>query len=269
MAIPIGTTARQISRIARWTLTGVVTIGMLSWWWPSFEAWGSLVGGLLAVFTLWVLWRVVVGDRAVPGHPLHLAMAAPAVILVVHLVRGIANRHENPAGLSSAMDASMIFQFAVLALGVMLSQSLLPKATEHASVLSVCGGAMILGSLAAIFLADPGPVRSALALLGFAGIAVWLSPLWTRGGAGQLALSPGLRARLRRLCVVLAVLAAGALGALSPEAALVTGAVVGGIVLAAGGVFRGSRRPLLACGSLLLAGVAAVIVLWRPEMPFA
>ena len=121
--------------------------------------------------------------------------------------------------LAGALNVSMIFHLALLALGMMLSQSLLPAAARHLAVLAVCGAAMMGGPFAAVIWAKAQPVRTPLALLGFAGVAVWLSMLWGVGPSPLAGPEDGawLRDRVVRfVCVPVAVLASAGLAVTAP-----------------------------------------------------
>ena len=87
MAIPIGTTSKQLAVIARWMCAAVVIVGMLGWWWPGYRSWGGLTAGLLTVLAVWLLWRIVAGQNRVPGNAIHLALLVPGIILAIHLCR--------------------------------------------------------------------------------------------------------------------------------------------------------------------------------------
>jgi hypothetical protein len=259
MAIPVGKTGRQLAAIARWVLAGVVVIGMLTWWWPEYRTWGALAIGLLVVWTLWLAWKTLVADRRVPGHPVYLALLGPVGVLVFHLAStGLGVFGREGASLHGAINMSMIFQLALLALGVMLTQSLLPEAASHAAVLSVCGAAMVGGMIAAVASGRAEHVRGALAMLGFAGVCVWLTPLWRQDG-GDVRVPPSRRKELRILYGSVAVLAVGATAWFSPWEGLTACAIVAGVavflVVASAG-----RWALAAAFVVLTIGAAATLV---------
>ncbi len=272
MSIPIGTTARQLSSLARWMLGCLVVIAMLAWPGPSLAGWGALTAGLLATLLLWLMWRTTAGDRTVPGHPVQWVLLGPAAILAYHLGReGLSSQSGQPARLAGALDVSMLFQLCLLSGGVMLSQSLLPLAAERVGMLSVCGAAMMIAPLAARVTGGPAAesMRHSLALLGFAGVGVWLSSLWEVGwrkdvwtdsrrpeGAGD---PPPIHAKpLRAMIVAVAVVAAGGLTWLSPASAILAAGALGGVLLLGGLVFHQHRVPLLIVGGVLTAGSMAV-----------
>ena len=277
MAIPVGTTARQLASIARWMLAGVVVFGMLMWWWPGFRAWGAMTSGLLVIWMLWLLWRIVADERTVPGHVLHVALVGPVAILACHLVADGLSGGSGQSSLHGALDASMIFHVALISLGVMLAQSLLSEAAWLDGLLSICALAMMGGTAAAITWGRPGVVRSSVTLLGFAGVGVWLTPLWRARLAARaqarpaddrrgetrhaeevgLIPSPTRSMRLARLFVAAA--AAAILCAAGPAEAMLAAGVVGMVLIVAAVVFPGHRVVRLAIGVALL-GVAIVCI---------
>ncbi|MGB2824061.1 MAG: hypothetical protein WBF17_24000, partial [Phycisphaerae bacterium] len=208
MAIAVGTTSRQLEGLARWVLVAVVALGMLTWCWPGYRSWGAMSAGVLVVLAFWLLWRMVSGDRTVPGHPIHAALLVPAAVLAFHVVRA------SPACdtawywvVAGGLNVSMVCHFGLLALGVMLSQSLLPKAARHVAVLGVCGAVMMLGPAAAMAWGRSQSVRTAMALLGFGGVGVWLSMLWGAAppaDAEWVRADPSTHRRLRIACVAVA-----------------------------------------------------------------
>lgn len=257
MAIPLGTTSRQLETVLRWAFAGVFVVGMLCWWWPSYRAWGALAGGLLILWTLWVLWRTHMGDPTVPGHPIHLALLGPAAVLVFHVARGAGGAAED-ANLEGALEMSMLWQLGLLAGGIVLSQSLMPRAAEHAGVLSVCGLAMTAGAVFALAWGRAAPVRDALAMVGFAGLCVWLLPLWglppRRSGPGA-AFVGGRAARVG--CAAVGAIGAAALVWTCPLQAAMAVACAGMAVLLAGIVFSRGRAVLLCVGGGLSIAAAA------------
>ena len=262
MAIPVGTTARQLGAVARWMLAGLLIAGMLTWWWPGFRSWGALSAGVVVVLALWLTWRTAAADRTVPGHPVYLVLLGPAAVLTVHLAgTGLSPARVGAFGLAGAMNISMIFQMALLAGGIMLTQSLLPGAAAHAGVLSVCGAAMMGGPATAMIWgrAETLGAHGALTLLAFSGVAVWLAPLGS-------ATAPGRRG-LRAACVGVAVAACGLLAWIRPLVALLAAGVTGGVLILAGVIFPAWRRRLLLGGGALAIVVAGVLAACRQMRP--
>ena len=267
MAIPIGTTSRQVEWLARWALTGMMTLGMMAWWWPGYRSWGSAVAGLALVLALWLTARIVGTERRVPGHPVHLVMLVPAGILIVHLGLDITSpaRHI-PTSLQGAIDASMITWLGLLSLGVLLTQSLLPRAASHTVVLGASGAAMMLGPAAAMLVGPTAPVKTALTMLGFAGVCVWLTMLWGLGENDTTANGDLNTANIRKphrflrgACIAVAVVATGALAIEAPLGALLAMGITAGTLFVAGLVFPSLRVLLLLVGGMLAVGVVAAL----------
>ena len=74
MAVPIGTTSRHLGGLVRWTYVGVVVVGTLSCWWPSYRGWGALIGGLLVSMLRWLCRQTVTINRRVHGHPVYAGL---------------------------------------------------------------------------------------------------------------------------------------------------------------------------------------------------
>lgn len=247
-------------------MAGVVIIGMLTWWRPGYLMWGALIAALAVVYTLWLIWRTSTGDRSVPGHLFHLVVLGPAAVLAWHTCfTGLSAERTDPSAVSGALNASMIFQLALLSLGVMLAQSLLPRAACRFGVLSVCGAAMMGGAAAAMIWGRAEAGRSALAILGFAGVCVWLAPLWgvLRQDDPEQPPHPLRRLSLRVICVAVAASGAGVLACVAPHEALLATGVVGATVFLAGLVFRRRRIILLVVGGFLAVAAAIAARLAR------
>ncbi len=257
MAIPVGTTARQLETTARWMWAVVVVVAMLAWWMPSFLGWGALTVGLLAVLTLWVMQRIVSRDRWVPSQSFHWALLLPTAILCYHFVMDHVSPQpgQDVAG-TGGLDLSLLFSLGLLATGVMLSQSLLPKAAGHVGVMAACGAAMMGGpALAIAFGSPPSAIRPMLSLVGLAGVCVWLAPLW---GVGRVndppeAPHPLEHPVLRWLVVAVAATGAGLWVWALPTAAILGAGLAGGVLGLSTLVFGRYRWLVAPIGVGLLA----------------
>jgi hypothetical protein len=242
---------------------------MLLWWLPGYPAWGALTAALVTIWTLWLIWRTNAGDPTVPGHPLHLVLLGPVAVLAWHLGKiALSSEPLHPMAVAGAINMSMIFQLAVLSLGVMLTQSLLPRAAGHFGVLSVCGVAMMGGAAAAITFGRFEAARSPVVLLGFVGACVWLAPLWgvLRPDKPEQLLHPLRRRGLSLACAGVAAVGAGALTWAAPHEALLAAGVIGAVVFIAGLVFRRGRILLLAAGGGVTILTATVARLARSSL---
>ena len=243
-----------------------MVLGPLSWWWVGYRGWGGLTGGLLVVMGLWLMWRTAADNRTVPGHPVYLVLVVPAAILSWHFVRhGLVSAPQAPQALAGALDLSMLFHLGLLATGVFLTQSLLPGAARHVAPLAVCGLAMMAGPTAAVVWQETGEARSALALQGYAGVAIWLSLLWglapgDDGGPVPQALR---RRDLRLGCIAVATAVSAVLAHSAPHATVRAGIVVGVALILGAMLFARRRVALLVTGGVLSAGglhVTALLV---------
>ncbi len=259
MAIPTGTTARQLGIPARWLPVAVVTLGLLTWWWPGYRAWGAMSAGLILSLTLWLLWRIVAGDRTVPGHGIHWAVAAPAVVVLYHLLRLSWDEQAATAGLSGAMSVTLLFQLGLLALGVLLVQSVFLNYSRPVFLPLLCSVAVCFGASAALLWTPQDLPRGSVSLLACAGaIAVLgaLVPVIERTHDGQSPRGwPGKV--LLGGCGALVIAALLIAGGASRRALFVTVLMLGASMLL--GMVRGRRmRILWVC--VVLAGLSAVLV---------
>jgi len=271
LAIPLGTTARQLEAIARWMLACVVVVSAGIWSTPSLAGWGAVTAAMLVTLVLWLLQRITCGERRMPVQAFHWALLIPAAILAIHLADHYLQSHRGErAGSSGALDMSLLLQIGLLGLGVLLSQSLLPRAAKHVCTLSVCGLAMMGGPLAAILL-DPAAesMRGALGLLACAGIGVWLMPLWGIGRINQPPEEsvpiggPGLRWSIWLVAMVVAI----GLGFVFPRSALLAAGLLGVVLLLAAVAFGRHRVMMLAGGAILSAGAIGGMLWLRPTLP--
>jgi hypothetical protein len=239
----------------------VLALGMLTWWWPAYHAWGALSVAVLVVLTLWLVQKTVARDRSVPGHPAYLVLLGPAVILLLHLARtGLGTAPQQPYEVGGSLNLSMLFHLCLLAAGILLAQSLLPEAARHAAVLALCGAAMVGGAALSVVLRHPNPGRTALALVGFCGVGLWLAALWGVGRARPIAeLGRQRRRELRLLYVGAAVAAAVGLALHVPRAAVAAGSAAAAACLIAAATLGRHRLVLLAVGTTLVAVIVAVL----------
>ena len=235
----------------------MVVLGSLSWWWVGYHSWAGLTAAVLVVLGLWLMWRTVAMQRTVPGHPIHLVLAVPAAILACHFVHHVFLAESSAARpLAGELDLAMVFHLALAAALVMLTQSLFPQAAGHVGVFAVCGAAMMCSSLVALAWQGVTQVADALTLLGFAGVAVWLSVLWGLAPRDEVASVPqALRRRDLRLgCIGVAAVTAAILARMSPVATVWAAVVVGLSLVVGAVVFARHRLVLLIAGGVLSAG---------------
>ena len=258
MAIPIGTTARQLGAILRWMLVSIVAVGMLMWWWPGYSTWGGLTVGLLAIWALWLTWKTIRQDRWIAGHPLYWALAGPAVILCWHFGEtGLTRSEDARLGIGGALNASMIFQLLLLSLGMLLVQSLLSVRRRRPVIVAVCGLAMIVGPGAAVLWSSgAGRGPGGLGLVVLAGVFAWLAGGWPPKSDVQA--RDAARRWYREIRTTRLSVAAAALALLiwrAPVVAVV-GAGVVGVTVALAGAALGGRRWLLGGGVLAIVAVS-------------
>jgi len=235
----------------------VILLGLLTWWWPDYSSWGTLVVGLLVTLLLWLCWRTVSVNRTVPGHPVYLALLVPAAVLTYHLAQtGFAKSASDSTLVSGALNISLLLHMAMLGLGTMLSQSLLPRSITRAGVVRICGAAMIAGGVLAGFRGDAEPVRQAMALVGYAGVAVFLEPMWrpSISIAGQGFAPSAYHGPVRIISLAVAAAACGLLAWCSPGAAVLAAGGTGITLVAASAIFSRRSRKLLFVGAALVIG---------------
>ena len=259
---------RQLGAMARWLLVGVVVLGSLVWWWPSYLAWGALSAGVLIVLAIWLVWKIAGAERSIPGHPLHLALLGPAGVLLYHFItRGLLGEAGSGRELQGELNLSVLWHVGILSGLLLLSQSLLPRAGRRVGLVAMCGVAMSAGPIVALWLTDAHEARDALGLLGLAGVAVWLTPLWQTPSMDKgLPTAWLVWRRLRWLHVAAALAGAVLLGLAAPRAVLLAAGLVGCVLLVAGGVFHRGRWRLLAPGLCLAAGALAGGWFYRPAL---
>jgi hypothetical protein len=281
MANPVGTTARQLAALARWALAVLVIVSMFAWWWPSLRAWGSLMAGLGVVLLLWTMWRTVARDRSIPGHPFHVALLGPILILVGHLFREVTGQVSgNSHLLAGGLLGSLILLFSLIALGVLLAQSLLVRISDAPRFHAILALAMMIGADTALTVPGSEPVRPAMTLLGFAGVLVWLAPLWPfrspdtpeESDADEPPDRAGMVEApwLTRLSWVgwlgVAVTQLLVLTLVRPTALLVAMVLTGPVFLLAGIFLRARRVRFLVVGLALAAAGTGGLAVWAPDL---
>ncbi len=263
--IPTGTTGRQLDALARWMLASLVVTAMLLWTRPTFAGWGALMMGLVATLVIYLMSRTVLADRRIPAHPVYMALVVPAALLGWHITRERFWGHSGQGAVAGALNLSMLFHLCLFALTVMLSQSLLPKATRHVVVLLVVGGAMMLAPFAggALYPEAFMVMRHASVFLGASGVCVWLSSLWGIGrGRSEEASDIQLRHGVSRwtVCIVAAIVSAG-LVVISPKAALLAMTAMAVVAFVGGATFHHARwLTMVPLAVVAAAGSAAI---WR------
>lgn len=264
MAIATGTTARNLTALGRWGLVSLMIVGMLTWSRPGFTAWGAMSASLLVVAVLWLCSRILSGETTIPGHPLHWALLGPSAVLAWHLAKdGLGRGSVEPGATAGAMVISILFFLALLSLGALLTQSLLPRAAHHSGVMAICGAVMMGGPLAAMALGHSPVARTAMGLLALAGAGVWLCPLWGLADDSEQA-HPLRRPGLRAVVLAIAAGAAGGVVWLAPTAGCVGVGMVAIVALMSGLLHRQRRITMLLTGGSLLA--ASIIGMCRSGM---
>jgi len=267
MAIPLGTTARNLQVIARWTLAALIVVGMCSWWLPGYRLWGTLTVGLLVVWVLWLCWKTHMGDRTMLLHPMYAVLAGPAVILIYHMAGSVmAGPSDEPGGLGGALNMSMILQFWLLALGVLVTQELMASVGKYIVVLSVCGAAMMAGPVLAMAYGPADACNGALGFVAFAGVAVWLTPLWTSGEETSARANSLVSRPVRLIVIGLAVIVSVLLGRMVPAEAAAS-VCLGGVMVALAALRLAYRRKVILTVAVCVACIFAVLF-WLASVPW-
>jgi len=217
-------------------MAALLAVGVLSWWWPSFLNWGATTGGLIAIWLMYMLADVAAGRSSVRGNPLHLAILGVAMVVVHHV--GVFQVSDQVHKMGGAMDLSMVFCFALLALGIMLAQNLLSRWRFRGVALAVLGALLAVSSAVVSAVPKASPIVQTLTLTGMAGVAIM--------GLSLSLLAPSLRRRRGGLFLVAILLGLPALGTtialaiMQPLALLGGGAVVATAMLM---LLTFGRRP--------------------------
>lgn len=244
--VPFGTTARQAAAVGRWGLAALL-LALMSWgWWPTLEGWGVLAAGLVAMWLIWLMVKILVGDSLVRHPPMALPLLAPAGILAIHLVR--LNLHvqaDNPLAVNGAMNASVIYQLALMVLGMLVADSFFGPKIFSPAIPAVVGGSLAAAAVVERAVAPLAHVDAAGAMLALAGAAAIASICW----------SPARR-MIRFAAGVAAAIIVAAFAVLAPKVALL-GIGASFLCPVLGGT-RALRKP--AGLVVVLLGLAAISV---------
>jgi len=269
VAIPVGKTSNQLRTAARWLLCALLCVGLAVWWRANFRTWGALAAALAAVLAVWLIWRIVSGDRTVPGHPVYAVFVGPAAVLLYHLwSSGLGASAPQPFELNGSLDMSMMFHLFALAGAVMLCQSLLGGPTGPDGLVSaLCGASMMLGAFTGILAASDGAARLPLALVGLGGAAVWTAVLVGRADRWfSVADIETLDTRLRRVFfVTLPVFTVLVLCWVVPMAGLICAAAILGLAVLVVLVLRWGKVGALVCAAAA-AALATTALLAGPRI---
>ena len=254
----------------------MMIVGMLTWWWPGLRAWGALAGGLMVVFALWLTWRTVCGNHTIQGNWLYLVLLVPAAIFIYHLARtGLGTELNRTAGLAGALNVSMLFHIGLAALAIMLSSSLLGSLKDSkAAIFAACGAAMVGGPSAAMIFQyeETAPIHTALTLLSFGGIGLWLCSIWAFDGSGENEDTapphhPRHTMHLKIACAAIGIIAAAFLACVRPSQAVIAGIAAGVVLIFSGAVLPARRKALLAWGAILVSGACVLAIIFPPNIP--
>ena len=247
MAIPLGTTSRNIRTLGALLLAGLAVSLAGLFWQPSFHGWGLLIGGLLLAWILWMLSQVAAGDRTVAGHPLQWVLLALAAAMVLPL--GLSRWSFSTDALDGSMNISLVLQVMLLSLGVMVVQEFWGGRGVGLAMAAVAAAGVIVSSVVAAF-AGGANVLDTVPLTGLAACAGLL--------ACGCKLAAGARSAAAKATVIMVVGAPSVAGAVllcwqGPQIILLAAAVV----LAAGLIFLVFRGSLLV-RIFAIAGLAAM-----------
>lgn len=248
-----------ISQPIPYLARAVLLLGMLLamvCWWPGYWNWGVFLASLLWAWCMVLVGQSLEGTHRIWSHRAYPVLAGVGIIYAAHFLRhGLRRGGVAYYEMAGSLDVSLLTVVLLAALGICLVGLLLPKRENHTILLGLIAMAMMVSGLAALLFDQAGPARSAMAFLSFAGVCVWLAPLWRDDRPAVLApgrLDPwALRARAG---VALAVAALTAWMALD-EAILAT-ALMAGVMTLAGGLYR--RGWMMLRGAGVLVTVLAV-----------
>jgi len=265
MAIPLGSTEKALTSIARWLLVSVIVAGMLNWWLPGYGIWGAFMVGILAVWTLWLCKGIVIGDSRLMWHPAYFALLGPASILVYHvLASGPGNGQQGPYGLADALNMSLVTHIWLLATGTLVCQELLANGPQFQLVAGICGAAMMAGPLMAMKFGQATAPTASLAMAAFSGVAVWMAPMWCSNGPKADRTDSIYSGPIRIFVLGVAAIVLALLSLLAPLQAVVSIAVAGAVLILAG--LSARRRLAIALGTVCAVLAGTAIAFW-PDWP--
>lgn len=246
-----GRSARLLRGICRAGLVVLLLTAPATLWWPSVPGWAAFTAALMTIWGAWICWRILAGQRTIPTHPIHLALAIVAAGAVAHLVAYSRMRTNWPGQIGGEFNASLMMHMGLLALLVLLCQDLLTKATLGATGQTLLGLSAFAGAVAALVLSRAAHGHLMAALMGWAGVAVFVRPLVE---AARLAAGTS-RARVVRLAI--AVVMSAVLTVLCPASLTFVAAALAVTALMAAALLKQHRAMWLLAA--LVAAASAVL----------
>ncbi len=270
MPITIGTNARRLNTITRWSLVLSLLAAPLALWWPSYHGWTALLIASGCLLLGWLCWRTTAGRTDVTTHPLQLALLG-LIGLETWRIFAIEGSSGGKFSLHGVLDVAAVTHLALLSLLLMLTGDLLRPMIRRAWLPTALGAATITGAIGGLCLGEPGDGEMMLALMGWTGVAIFCWPAWSRRAVRPTG-TPTDRWRTagRYARIIAAITPAAALAALCPPAvAVVAGAVA--LTLFLGAFCLHGMRLEMALASLL-AAVSAIVQAstlgWRWSQPW-
>jgi len=251
--LPVGTNARHLRQIARWSLLVMVLSAPLALWWPSIQGWAALGAAALAIWILWLCWRCLTGATDVPGHLVYLALAGVWGLACYHAARwhGMPPPGQ-PRPLMGQFAASLAVHIALTALLILLVQDLLARKRLGSLIPTLFGAAAIAGAVVGLLTSRRSEGRLMLGLMGFTGVSVFCWPLWRRRSGGDTTVLTTWRRAERTGRVGLALVAATGLAVLCPISVLVATAAAAITLVVAAACLPG-RRTAFGLAALIAA----------------
>ena len=256
---------------------------------PSAGGWTGLFLYVLALWSVWMVWRTALGDTDVSGHLLLPFVGATATILFAHLVAGQAadwaasgaQSAQQPADrarwawayggkdgdLLTVEGATILIRLLVLLVVTVVFQDVLTRLREPRWLLTGAGLAAAVGAVLRLSLTLTVPAAPAVALGGLAGVGMLLTPCllpeWRPDHPPGRLVGRLIEAeKVLRLAVAGVLLALLAVSHYRAAGAVAAGAAVCGLMLlVSGAILPAVRVRALLVGTVLLAGSGAA--LWR------